>query len=397
MYKSILLSICCFYAVFALLPDYQFVNDYGEILPKGTSRPAGLAGPGRYYRKTDDDVRIGYVAFEVEAIIIKNLITNQTFENNYGSAIYEWSAKGQKYIQIAANSTNGPAGRSFPCACFDKRTNRIYMFGGTNAPVDINNISPSNIFRDLWAYDLDFNSWVLLNQTGNLPGDRASMGCGCPDHKMVIYSGASFDSFFINGDFNPNDAYRLNLPATKQNTLSWTQIRPYGNPNFPTGRTQTASDLIPTTHKVVFRGGDRFNLTIGFHPITQNDIFTYDLDTDTVDILDNFTSPFKVTQDAVAALSPRWVLFQNGDNQGNLTTNQTCPFPNECFVPNTPTNFAYLYDLVREKFIKVPFNGIPPTRRSTLGAYVETEKNDKFKLLDKYFSDGDIDSNDKVV
>lgn len=226
-----------------------------------------------------------------------------------------------------------------------------------------------------------------MNSTGTSPGDRASTGCATNGHSIFLYSGASFDSLFSNGDFDPNDLYRLDLPATTAGTPNWVQLRAPGNTDLPPGRTQPSADYLPSTNKIIIRGGDRFILP-DFTRITQDDIFTYNFNSDNVNMLDSSNSPKPlVTQDAFAAVSPRFVVLQNGDQQGNLILADTCSNPNfVCTFPNSQVNKTWIYNVNQEEYERIIFDDfeLPATRRSTLGAYVELA-NGSTELLDTYY------------
>jgi len=379
---------------------FNFVNTDGNRIPKGASIEQGLAGPYRYYRKTNNgEVRIGYFGGLIEAIVLQNSATNQTFQNIYNNRLKEYSHRLRGYKEITPQNNLRPAPRSYSCGGYDERTNRFYVYGGTNAPAQGELLTPANIFSDLWAFDFTTRHWIPLNFTGTNPGDRASTGCATNGTSIFLYSGASFFGLFNFGDFNPNDLYRLDLPATTSGTPNWVQLKAPGNTDLPPGRTQPAADRLPGTHKIIIQGGDRFILP-DFTRVTQDDIFTYNWINNNVNILDSSNSPKPLlTQPAIVAISPRLVLFTNGDEQGTLQLNDTCSNPNfVCTFPNSQVNRTFTYNIVTQKYKELIFDDkheIPATRRSNLGAYVELSDGST-EYLTTYYDDTEAFSNVKI-
>jgi len=369
---------------------FDFVNTDGNRHPKGAQIEPGMAGPLRYNRKTDNgEVRIGFFGGLIEAIVLENKELNKTYENIYNNRLKEYSPKLRGYREILPATSVRPSPRSYSCGGYDARTNRLYVYGGTNAPALGESLGPQNIFADLWAFDFNTKIWHQLNFTGANPGDRASTGCSTNGTSIFLYSGASFDALFTVGDFDPNDLYRLDLPATTAGTPNWVQLRAPGNTDLPPGRTQPTSDRIPNTNKIIIRGGDRFVLP-DFTRVTQDDIFIYNWQTNVVTILDNSNSPKPLlTQDALVAISPKLVLITNGDQQGNRILNDTCSNPEfVCTFPNSQVNKTFIYNLQTQSYTELIFNDhheIPATRRSNLGAYVEFDDGST-ELIQEYYA-----------
>jgi len=357
---------------------FEFVNTDGNRRPKGAQIEPGMAGPMRYYRKTaSGEARIGFFGGLIEAIVVENRETNQTFENIYNNRMKEWDPTLRGYRELIPVTETRPAPRAYSCGGYDARTNRFYVYGGTNAPARGESLTPDNIFSDLWAFDFSTRTWTQLAYTGNSPGDRASTGCATNGTSIFLYSGASFTALFTVGDFNPNDLYRLDLPPTTAGTPNWVQLRAPGNTDLPPGRTQPSADRMPGSNRIIIRGGDRFILP-EFTRVTQDDIFTYNWVTDNVDIMDSSNSPKPLlTQEGFVAVSPRLAIMTNGDQQGELTVADTCSNPDlVCTFPNSAVNKTFTYNTHTEKYKRLIFDShheIPSTRRSNLGAYVELD------------------------
>jgi hypothetical protein len=380
---------------------FEFVNTDGNIRPKGAQIEPGMAGPVRYYRKTNGgEVRVGFFGGLIEAIVVENFELNATYENIYNNRMKEYDPSLRGYREIKPNSEVRPSPRSYSCGGYDVRTNRFYVYGGTNAPARGEELTPDNLFSDLWAFDFTTRLWTQLNYTGDSPADRASTGCATNGSSIFLYSGASFTALFTVGDFNPNDLYRLDLPATTAGTPNWVQLRAHGNTDLPDGRTQPSADRLPGTNKVIMRGGDRFILP-DFTRVTQDDIFTYNWITDTVAILDSTNSPKPLlTQDAMAAVSPRKVIIGNGDQQGDLLLNDTCSNPNfVCTFPQSQVNKTFTYNIHTQNYKELIFDfhhEIPATRRSNMGAYVELEDGET-ELITTYWEHPDDFENERIV
>jgi len=369
---------------------FNFVNTDGNRHPKGASLEAGLAGPVRYYRKASGEARIGFFGGLIEAIVLTNNLTNQTFMDIYNNRIVEYSPSLRGYVEIMPSDNVKPSPRSYACGGYDVRTNRFYMYGGTNAPAQGEALTPANIFNDLWTFDFTTSKWHQLTTTGPNPGDRASMGCATNGTSLFLYSGACFDCLFNAsiGDFNPNDLWALQLPATTSGNPFWVRLRAPGNNQLPPGRTQPACDRFPGNTKFVVMGGDRFVLP-SFTRVTQDNLFTYDWLTDTVGNLSSANSPQPpLTQNALVGVSPKVFLTTNGDEQGNLTLADTCS--NAAFVctfPNSQVNRTFTYNIHKQKYNELifgPDHEFPATRRSNLAAYVEM-RDGSTELIDTYW------------
>jgi len=371
---------------------FNFVNTDGNRHPKGAMLEQGLAGPVRYYRKVDGEARIGFWGGLVEAIVLTNNLTNQTFNDVYNNRLKEYSPSLRGYVEIMPSNNVKPSPRSYSCGGYDARTNRLYIYGGTNAPAQGEALTPANIFADLWMFDFGVSKWTQINATGANPGDRASMACVCNGTSLFLYSGASFDSLFGVGDFNPNDLYRLDLPASTTGHPNWVQVRAPGNTQLPPGRTQPASDILPGSTKFVVMGGDRFILP-SFTRVTQDNLFYYDWATDTVGNLSSANSPQPpLTQNAFVGVTPKVFLTTNGDEQGNLTLADTCSNPAfVCTFPNSQVNRTFTYNIKKQKYVELIFDSdheFPATRRSNLAAYVEL-KNGATELITTYWNNPD--------
>jgi hypothetical protein len=104
---------------------------------------------------------------------------------------------------------------------YEPNTDRVLVFGG------LNNDS-GELLNDLWAYDLATNTWTLLNPSGSLPAGRELASIAyCPGSQLVLL----FGGLALGADAGAGagaDADLGDLWAYDPVADTWTQIRPAG-------------------------------------------------------------------------------------------------------------------------------------------------------------------------
>lgn len=271
-----------------------------------------------------------------------------------------------------------PSPRTMSCTVYHESTNALYVFGGVNFTADFSSFT---YYDDHWKFDFDTNTWTELLTGLPSPSARASSGCALVDDAIYLFSGGG-ENFSID-----NELWRYNIPNNDWTLLQTNELEPTSR---PLGRTQSNFAKIPGENRLLVYGGDAFD-RISDPPFlvakTQEDVWVYDIDTDTWESKAVHNRPATPrNHQAFTFTSNRYFLVQNGDAQGEKTVADTCQFPLQCLIPATPTNNTFVYDLVEEVWTFLPLvsANLPPTRRSMMGRLGDT-----IYLFGGYGWDGD--------
>ena len=125
------------------------------------------------------------------------------------SLVHEASA--QSWVSLNTGTGTAPAGRRNASAILDVSHNRMVVFGGFS----------STYLNDVWAFDLGSNTWTNLTPaSGSAPAPRLTpASIYDPDgHRMVTWSGQGQGAFF-------NDVWAFDL-----DTNTWSPFTPAGGP-----------------------------------------------------------------------------------------------------------------------------------------------------------------------
>lgn len=116
-------------------------------------------------------------------------------------------AHSQSWVDLTPAAGSAPAGRRNASAIHDPVDNRMVIFGGFS----------SGYHNDIWAFDLDTNTWANLTPvSGPAPAPRLTpAGVYDPDgHRMITWSGQGAGAFF-------NDVWAFDF-----DTNAWSQFTP---------------------------------------------------------------------------------------------------------------------------------------------------------------------------
>jgi hypothetical protein len=150
-------------------------------------------------------------------------------------------------------ATGHPGKRCLHAGSYDTRTHRMLIYGGQG--------SPNGLWDDLWAFDLEANTWTDLTPEERPPGRFF------PTH---IYDEHNHRALIFGGDVGPelsNKLWAFDLSAN-----AWSQLMPAGE--LPSPRVGSAGIYVPSEGRmVIFGGSDEGNLNEvwsldGLGPIT---------------------------------------------------------------------------------------------------------------------------------
>ena len=114
---------------------------------------------------------------------------------------------GQDWVNLTPTSGPVPTGRTNAMAIYDSPANRIILFGGKSA---------NGTRNDVWAFDLNTNSWTEITPSeGSVPSPRLTPRGAfyAPTRQMLVWSGQG------NGLFN--DVWTFDLANE-----TWTELQP---------------------------------------------------------------------------------------------------------------------------------------------------------------------------
>jgi N-acetylneuraminic acid mutarotase len=287
--------------------------------------------------------------------------------NVFYNGFYVFDAPTRTWTLLSGDQKdqNGPSPRSFSCGVYHAPSNNVIIFGGVQYTNDLNP-ETSTYYNDVWSYNLGTNTWTQRAPLGGSPSPRPSGGCDILGDSLYYFSG--------NGPFfsTDNEMWRYDITAGNGQGL-WVKLQnsTTNESVAPRPRTQFVFERIPGSSKFILVGGDTF-IILEQEPfldsVTVDDVWTYDAATNTWQMLANTNTPaIRHTQQAFAMVTSRYLFVQNGDAQGNHSTDDTCPPPNFCILPATPTDDTFVYDLQQQRWtqLDLPFT-VPATRRSMM-------------------------------
>jgi hypothetical protein len=121
-------------------------------------------------------------------------------------------AGAQSWVDLTPAVGSAPAGRRNASAILDPVDHRLVIFGGFS----------SGYHNDIWAFDLDTNTWANLTPAAGPPAPLPRLTPASvydPDgHRMITWSGQGVGAFF-------NDVWAFDF-----DTNSWSQFTPTGGP-----------------------------------------------------------------------------------------------------------------------------------------------------------------------
>lgn len=309
----------------------------------------------------EDEDQIGFFGGLQEAPDFSG--TTQPSANVFFNDIWIFDADDEEWSLLPVSGTK-PSERAFSCAGYDEDSETLYVFGGATVA---NDFSAFNFFDDTWKFEFDTNTWTELTSTaGTAPSARAGSGCALVDDELFLFSGNQ-------STFQPtNDLWKFSL-----DTETWTEVQPSDgstDPTRPADRSVSNMAPIPDEDQFIVSGGDSFSGG-PTNPVTQEDVWVYPVSSDTWEELDTTNTPeIAHLHQAFSMTSGRFFMTQNGDAQGDETSETTCETPLQCVIVLTPTTDTFFYDIEKEKWIEKPNIGqnLPETRRSVMALLDDT-------------------------
>ncbi|CAH6420124.1 Hypothetical protein KVN_LOCUS21 [uncultured virus] len=357
--KSILLLAILFIgASFCNLHDEW--RTYQENTEDQTSYRPEIREEGAFFFRTNGDLVSVYGLQEAIRLVHQNVFFVDVSTHNFAT---------NKWTRIHYGNGTAPSARAFFCWGYDAINDVFYLNGGTNY---LSATVPTFAFyNDTWKFEFSTNTWTQLTLT-NFPSSRASSTCGTVGQSLFLFSGAIVNQFFVRTNFE--DFWHFNMSSETWSLIS-TNVNATGG---PIGRAQGRMTTLISTTDIWFSGGSRYNGAAA--PTPLDDVWLLHADNFTWEQLDNEGTPFPVREfPGVVATSDKFVFMIAGDAQGNKTVADTCAAftPPGCFVPATPTNNMFIYNVNRQKWTEFEFDeeqgNISPLRRPNVAFHENQE------------------------
>jgi len=310
---------------------------------------------GNYFMRKNGDIILwgGYT---------EQLVVNQG-PNIFYNDMYAFKPSNATWTQLNNGQGVAPSGRVTACGGYNAEEDAFYLFGGGNFS---NTFTYIVFLDDTWKYSFATNTWHQLTPTGaRQPGPRAGQSC--------LSLGTSF--YMFGGSLPPNpdiidsdELWRFEMSGEGE----WFFI---GNGStratWPINRDVAFFDALTNNVLALSIGETHLPLAPGSHDIlttVQQDFWLYYIDSNTwVELADTNKPDGPREFQAITALSTRWIMYQNGDNNvlHNLTASETCLPPLLCFIESNVTDETFFYDTFLQRWSQFePVLKPPKTRKS---------------------------------
>ncbi len=216
-----------------------------------------------------------------------------------------------------------PPARHGPTAVFDPQRRRVILFGGQ---------SSAGFFNDVWAFDLERETWEEVAAFGDRPSPRYGLSAifNTPRNRMLISHGFTFQGRF-------DDTWSLDLTGN-----AWTNLTPASGPR----------PLKRCLHEAVYDGGkDRMLLfggcSSGAGPCPQGDLWAFDPNT-------NAWTELKPSGEAPGARSNPALVYDSANRRTLLFGG---------LEAGGDTNDLWSFDGVAQRWTKLSPQGPAPSPR----------------------------------
>ena len=137
-----------------------------------------------------------------------------TAEPTYRNETWVWVDGFGNWLKLAV--TEAPSPRSHHAAALDRSRKRIYIFGGRHRAT---RTAPYTLFDELWAFDINKDSWSELTTKGDKPSPRAQarLAYDYANDRVLLFGGNTRTDQAAAGA--TDDLYSLD-----PETLTWSRL-----------------------------------------------------------------------------------------------------------------------------------------------------------------------------
>ena len=172
-------------------------------------------------------------------------------------------------LPVLMGGKTHPTGRGEHDAVYEHCNDRIVLFGGNDfQPEECADFGPKRFSDETWVYSLQYENWVRLS-TANAPSPRGrhTMAFDEKRKRMLLFGGR-----FRAEDASPFDNYELykDLWAFNVNTDQWVEIETTGR--IPAARTNSAMIYDTEGDRLVLFGGSIARTGTEFLPLNDTSI-----------------------------------------------------------------------------------------------------------------------------
>lgn len=205
-------------------------------------------------------------------------------------------------VDCTGRPSASPSVRSELGGVLDTARNRMVVFGGNHAVAMMCNVPLPDIQDEVWAFQLDCNSWEPLAASGIGPRARFAVAHDTQRNRLLVFGGRERRN---NAYVNLRDVWALDLA-----TDTWSELTTSGTQ--PPARSSPVAVYDAVRDRLVIFGGN--SSTSGLTLTGINDLYALDLATNTWTQLTPTGAPSPRLYHAAVVLDREMVVYGGTPN-----------------------------------------------------------------------------------
>lgn len=168
----------------------------------------------------------------------------------------------EEQIPVLKGGKNNPTGRGEQAAIYEPCNDRIILFAGNDlAPAECSFSGSKNYLKDTWAYSREYDNWYKIKtDSAPPPRGRHASAFDASRKRMLIFGGRYRPAGQSSGGYTLyNDLWAFDI-----NTDTWVELEDSGQ--VPSARTNTAMVYDDLNDRVILFGGNTSTSGLRFTP-----------------------------------------------------------------------------------------------------------------------------------